>query len=117
MEAQAWARAQGLPLLGDFSTSPSNIALTLSSPQNNTTYRIDPNFDLSSQGLSVEAVSGYRFSKITLYVDGAPFAELSSPPYQGWWILSEGAHRFWAEGFTSNGEKVRSEEVVIEVIK
>ncbi|RPJ21034.1 MAG: penicillin-binding protein, partial [Chloroflexi bacterium] len=49
VEAQAWAREQGIPLLADFSQTAENVAqgsndLLLVSPHPNTTYRIDPNF-------------------------------------------------------------------------
>lgn len=117
LQAQAWASSQGMHLLGDYIPTSTNIDLTLISPQDNTTYRIDPNFDLSSQGLSIEAATGQGFSRILFFVDGNSLAEISSPPYQAWWILSEGQHRFWVEGLTPDGMKVRSDEVVIEVIK
>jgi len=41
---------------------------------------------------------------------------LSSPPYQVWWTLSTGEHRFWAEGVNGNGERVRSDVATITVV-
>jgi membrane carboxypeptidase/penicillin-binding protein PbpC len=117
LEAQAWARSQGLSLLGDYAPISPDAALTLISPQDNTTYRIDPNFDLASQGLSIEAAAGQGFSKIIFFVDGVPIAEVSTPPHQSWWILSEGRHRIWAEGVTLEGVKIKSDEVIVHVVK
>ena len=118
VEAQPWARAQGLPLLVDFQqNTDSNQAnsLALISPTPNTTYRITPNLDLSAQQLSVEATASQSFSKIIIYVDGKVLATFSNPPYQAWWTLSAGEHQFWAEGVTSNGEAIKSDIVTVTV--
>jgi len=120
VEAQTWARAQGLPLLVDLQQNTESIqanSLTLISPTPNTTYRITPDLDLSAQELSVEAVAGQSFSKVTIYVDGNILAALSNPPYQTWWTLSAGTHDFWAEGTTANGESVTSGHVTINVLR
>jgi membrane carboxypeptidase/penicillin-binding protein PbpC len=119
VEAQSWAWAQGLPLLADFQQN-GNIAqadsLALISPTPNTTYRITLDLNLSAQQLSVEAVAGPGFSKVTIYVDGKILSAFSGPPYQAWWTLSEGNHRFWAEGAKANGETIQSEVVTITVL-
>ena len=119
VEAQPWARAQGLPLLVDFEqNNVSNQAnsLALISPTPNTTYRITPKLDLSAQQLSVEAVASQSFSKVTIYVDGNPLQTLSAAPYQAWWTLSAGEHRFWAEGATASGETIKSDVVTVTVL-
>jgi membrane peptidoglycan carboxypeptidase len=116
IEAQAWARSQGLPLLADYSLESTEQYLRLVSPLNGATYRIDPTFDLSAQQLSIEAI-GQGLTQVTLFADGIPLASLSLPPYQAWWQLSEGSHRFWVEGKDASGQIVRSEDVVIEVVK
>jgi len=41
---------------------------------------------------------------------------LSSPPYQAWWALSAGEHRFRAEGVNVNEEIVKSEIVTVMVL-
>ncbi|HLF72852.1 MAG TPA: penicillin-binding protein 1C [Anaerolineales bacterium] len=121
VEAQAWAREQGLPLLPDYSQIAENVSqqenqLVLLSPRPNTTYRIDPNFDLSSQQLQIEVAVGGGISQVTIWVDGNLLTTLSSPPYQAWWTLSAGEHRFWAEGVNAVGETVKSDVVTITVI-
>ena len=120
VEAQPWARTQGLPLLVDFkqnndSANPTNN-LALISPTPNTTYRITPKLDLSAQQLSVEAVASQTFSEVTIYADGHPLQTFSAAPYQSWWTLSAGEHQFWAEGTTTSGETVTSDIVTITVI-
>ncbi len=121
VEAQNWAREQGLPLLTDLVQAGNNISqqpdqLVLLSPPPNTTYRIDPDFDLSSQQLQIEVEAGGEISQVTIWVDGNLLMTLSSPPYQAWWTLSAGEHRFWAQGTNANGEIVKSEVATITVL-
>ncbi len=120
VEAQPWARSQGLLLLADFkqNTAAQNAdALMLVSPIPNTTYRITPDIDSSAQQLSVEAVAGQSLSQVTIYVDGETLAAFLNPPYQAWWTLAAGEHQFWVEGVNGEGAKVRSDTVTIRVIQ
>jgi len=117
--AQGWARGQGLPLLADLSISADNSrqsAINLFSPHPNTTYRLDPNFDQNAQQISVEAGAGQGITEVTLWVDGNLLAKFSSVPYQAWWPLTVGEHRFWAQGVGATGEMVISEVVTITVV-
>ena len=59
---------------------------------------------------------GQGISQVTIWVDGHVLATLSSPPYQAWWALAAGEHRFWVEGVNGNGEMVKSEMVAITVV-
>jgi len=59
---------------------------------------------------------GQGISQVTIWVDGNLLTTLSSPPYQAWWTLSAGEHRFWAEGVNANGETMKSEIVTITVL-
>ena len=127
VEAQPWARTQGLPLLADFKqnatlrpgsgqASQNANELMLVSPTPNTTYRITSDLNQSAQQLSVEAAAGQGFTKVAIYADGKVLSTFSNPPYQTWWTLSAGQHSFWAEGIASNGESVTSEHVTINVL-
>jgi membrane carboxypeptidase/penicillin-binding protein PbpC len=117
--AHPWARSQGLPLLADIPSSSayplSNPLVALISPRPNATYRLDPTFNASAQKLLIEAVVGAGISQVTIWVDGIPLATLTESPYQAWWQLSVGEHRFWATGMTINGETVTSEVIVVTV--
>lgn len=116
---QGWARAQGLPLLADLASSADFVqggAISLVSPLPNTTYRLDPNFEQSAQQLLVEAAAGQGLTDVTLWVDGNLLSTLNTAPYQAWWPLAQGEHRFWAQGVTSAGETVTSEMVRITVV-
>lgn len=120
VEVQPWARAQGLPLLADFKqneVSQSSNELVLVSPTPNTTYRITPDLDISSQQLPVQALVGTGFTQVTIYVDGKPLQTFSAPPYQTWWELSAGEHQFWVEGVNANGEVIKSDVVTITVVR
>jgi hypothetical protein len=119
-QAQPWARAQGLPLLADVSQNSGALGqagdLVLLSPRPNATYRFDSNFDRSAQQLLVEAAAGQGISQVTLWVDGELLASFSAPPYQAWWPLAPGEHRFWAQGLSAEGESVTSEGVSVTVV-
>lgn len=112
VEAQDWARSQGLRLMD---VANSTIGLTLTSPVNNTTYRITSDLDLSAQQVAVSALTDTDLTQLTFFVDGLEIVSFSSPPFQTWWTLSVGVHRFWAEGLAVNGELLRSSEVTITV--
>ena len=121
VEAQPWARSQGLPLLADLKqgagiASIQANSLALISPTPNTTYRIAPDFNQAAQQLSVEAAAGQGVSQVKIYVDGGVLAAFSGPPYQAWWTLSAGPHIFWVEGVGANGEAVTSDIVTITVL-
>ena len=118
IEAQDWARSQGLPLLDDANATPgATSGLTLISPTDNTTYRITPDLDLSAQQLALSALTEADLAQVTFFVDGSALGTLSAPPYQTWWMLSIGEHRFWAEGVTANGQTVKSNVVTITVVE
>jgi membrane carboxypeptidase/penicillin-binding protein PbpC len=133
VEATDWAHTQGLPLLADYHMESGSLShsqgvlpnlrerapdsIMLLSPHPNTEYRIDPNLDLSVQQIQIEVAAGQGISDITIWVDGNLLSNVSSPPYQAWWTLSAGEHRFWAEGTNVQGERVKSEVVTIGVVK
>ena len=93
--------------------SSQGAAISILSPRPNTTYRLDPNFDQSAQQLLVEAAAGQGITNVTLWVDGKLLATLDAAPYQAWWPLTVGEHRFWAQGVTATGETVISETVTV----
>jgi len=120
-EAQAWARSQGILLFSDYSQSSGNTSqqsngLVMLSPHPNAVYRLDPGFEPSAQQLQIAVAAGAGLSQVTIWMDGNLLAALTSPPYQTWWTLSPGEHRFWAEAVNENGQFVKSETVTITVI-
>lgn len=117
LEAQAWAKSQGLPLLVDVGDSGG---LILTSPTDNATYKITPDLDLTAQQLALSVQTASDFDQVTFFVDGLPLEtrEASSvSPYQTWWTLSVGIHQFWVEGIKSNGEIVKSNVVTVTVVE
>jgi penicillin-binding protein 1C len=116
--AQPWARSQGLTLLADIShaSETTRPQIALISPRTNTSYRLDPTFDPSAQQILIEAVADAGITQITLWVDGVQLAVLAASPYQAFWQLSVGEHRFWATGVTASGEMVTSETILITVV-
>jgi penicillin-binding protein 1C len=117
---QRWAHSQGLQLLSDFSNETSktgSAALTLTSPQSGSSYRLSDQTALSAQQIPVEILAGTGVTHITLWVDGQRFAAFESAPFRLWWPLTEGAHEFQAHGVDGNGETVISNVVEIMVTK
>lgn len=116
LEAQAWAKSQGLPLLVDVGDSGG---LILTSPTDNATYKITPDLDLAAQQLALSVQTASDFDQVTFFVDGLPLEtrEASASPYQTWWTLSVGIHQFWVEGIKSNGETVKSNVVTVTVVE
>lgn len=119
IEAIPWARAQRLPLLADYvqeEVDDQHPPLALLSPRPGATFRLSPAFDPSAQQIEVAAVAGGTFSQVTIYVDDVVLAAFSQPPYQVWWPLQIGEHRFWVEGITPDGQTFTSEIIQIYVI-
>ncbi len=118
LEAQTWARSLGYPLLDDATgfASPAG-GLILTSPKNNTTYRISPDLELGAQQLEFSTLTDSSLAQVTFFVDDIALTTISAPPYQTWWMLSAGEHRFWVEGVSINGEVMKSNVVTIKVVQ
>jgi hypothetical protein len=119
--AQPWARARGMLLLADLAAGSAGMefesAIVLLTPHDQTTFHLASDFEQQAQQLLVEAAARAGFARIMLVVDGMTLATLEAPPYQAWWPLAEGTHRFWAEGVSEDGSVVRSTVVEIVVEK
>ena len=118
ISAQPWARSQGLPLLVDIPQAAEGATkpqIMLISPRTQTNYRVDPTFNAEAQKILIEAVAGTGITQVTIWVDGVALVTLTGSPYQAWWQLTLGEHRFWATGLTMDAETVMSEVVVVTV--
>jgi penicillin-binding protein 1C len=123
----AWARAEGLLLLDDSLLAGSDTAtpaalsagvshIHLISPDPQTKYRLTTAVPAAAQKLPVEAVAAAHMQTITLWLDDAPLATLTNPPYRVWWPLTPGVHTMWAEGVDEGGTAVQGERVTFEVL-
>ena len=92
-------------------------ALVMSSPDAGAVYRLDPGLPRDAQQIEVSAWlgAGTQLSQVTLLVDGMPLARLGASPYVAPWRLEPGLHVFSAEGVAANGDRVRSNQVQVEV--
>ncbi len=122
-ELHPWAREEGLLVLDDLllaSAADADTAVApihLISPDPNTKYRLSTAVPPTAQQLPVEAVAAANMQAITLWLDGAPLATLTSPPYRIWWPLTPGVHTMWAEGVDGDGRRVSSEPITFEVLE
>ena len=115
-EAQAWAREHNLPQPSSASASPTP-QLRITSPDAGAVYRIDPAQPREAQKIVISVVSDAQFEQIKLFIDDLPVVQFTSPPYAHLWRLEPGTHTFSAVGFTSDGEKVSSGAITVEVFK
>lgn len=118
IEAQAWARLQGMPLLADFQPSifGETQPLILSSPAPNSTYVFYNHLDPAVQQIPIQLAIGEGVTQITVWVDGNLIARLNQEPYETWWQLSIGEHHIWAEAVNANGEQIKSDVIIVNVL-
>ena len=138
-EAQSWARQHGIPQPPPASSAESSVStsgsqtagtavsvqdrstvvlrLTMSSPDNGSTFLLDGGLPRDAQRIVVSAYpsqdGGLR--QVTLWVDGLLLSRFMAPPYETLWQLSPGVHSFWAEATSAGGDQIKSEEVRITV--
>jgi 1A family penicillin-binding protein len=112
----------GQPVLGDSQTvalmpGDRELPVVLSSPDSGAVYRLDPGLSRSAQRILVSARpgAGVSLARVTLLVDGWPFAQLDAQPYEALWQLTPGIHLFSAEGVDVYGERLVGNQVRVEV--
>lgn len=120
-EIENWARNQGWLLLADleegFDINENDALIELISPTPKTVYRIDPNFDISSQQILVEAKVNSEIEAVSFWIDGEMVHFVDEAPFETWWQLEFGEHQFWVEGVSvDNGNSYSSEIVSISVV-
>ena len=123
-EFQEWARENGMaqplpderPKTKDQSApvvGPSSL-VSLTSPDPNRTYRLDPGLPPNAQKLPVTArLSPQLDAPVTLLVDGAPFASVHGPDYTAWWPLTRGRHTLQAAVTLPDGQTAASEPLTV----
>jgi len=117
LEAQAWARAQGMPLLGDFQVVMGlEQGLRLASPAKNSTYVFYAHLDPTAQQIPIQVNVGEGITQVTVWVDGVLYQTMNEAPYETWWQLSLGEHQIWAETTTANGERIKTDIVTVHVL-
>lgn len=124
LEAENWAKANGTFLLRDIQSRSqeviidnlsSKVQLIISSPPQNSLYRISHKAPLESQSIKISALTSLNLRSVKLWIDDQLLAELSSPPFETWWNLQAGNHQVWAQALLSNGELVSSLPVTFTV--
>lgn len=114
VEAQSWARGEGILLLSDFQTSGEGGAdtpLLLLSPGPNTVYYLSSDMPQETQRIHLEALAQVAVEEVTLWVDEEVIAAFSQPPYEAWWTAEVGEHWVWVEATTLAGKEITSERV------
>lgn len=118
VQAQRWARSQGLQLLSDFGEPDTKKEILLMiSPQPGATYHISDQLERSVQQIPLEALAGAGLGSVSLWVDGQQYSSFLAAPYVSWWQLVEGTHQIWAQARSPSGLVIRSETIEIIVTK
>ena len=84
-------------------------------PNDGDVYAVDPVLRPEYQTVRLSAIAPPEISHLTWYVDDAPWESVASP-FQTAWPISPGTHRIYAEG-EQNGKTVRSQEIIVYVVK
>lgn len=78
-------------------------------------FALSPGVPAERQRAEIVAVAPAGTAELTIYVDDAPLATFSAPPYRALWRLRPGRHRARMEARDAHGVVVRSDEVAFEV--
>jgi membrane peptidoglycan carboxypeptidase len=128
LEAQSWARIEGLTLLSDLqarnglnsaqggSLGANQAALQIVSPAANSLYRLSSTYDQEAQRIQVAAVSAPGLREVSLWLDGRQLAGFSQAPFEIWLPLEVGDHQVWAQALGQNGEVVESPRIQFQVL-
>jgi hypothetical protein len=112
VEPEASGQVNSPLLLG--SPSPP---LSLTSPDPNRVYALDPGLPASAQQVPLTALPQDALSAgtpgITLLADDVPLAIVAAPDYTVWWPLTAGRHTFRAVATRADGSRVESEPVTV----
>ena len=114
IEAHAWARREGIPLLADLQPAApqeSEETIFMVSPGQNTTYYLSEQVPAETQRIHIQAAVQLNAQEVSFWVDGERIASLSAPPYETWWPAEEGEHQVWAQAITTEGDEILSEIV------
>ena len=100
------------------SIQPS-FELILTSPDQGSRYRLSLEIPEAMQQITVAArlAGGVSLNQVTLLADGRPLATMDRPPYQVLWPMTIGTHIFTAVGVDAEGNEMRGDRVVIEVVE
>ncbi len=126
-EFREWAREKDIPqpvavdrpaLEGPSQPQgPTTFDLQITSPDPNRSYRLDPGLPRNAQRLPITARPGpgigSQDASVTIYLDGAPLAEVQAPDFTAWWPLARGRHTFQAVVTGLDGKVKRSDPVVV----
>ena len=110
---QETTRKRNAPLLA---RTPAPL-LSLTSPDPNRVYALDPGLPASAQQVPLTALPQDELSAgtqgITLLADGVPLAIVAAPDYTAWWPLTAGRHTFRAVATWADGSRIESEPVTV----
>ncbi len=125
VEAHAWARREGIPLLVDvqvsgiedqesgsgYQESGQENAIFIISPGQNTTFYLSEQVPAETQRIHIQAAGQVQAQEVSLWVDGESIATFDQAPYETWWPAEVGEHQVWAQAITTEGDEIRSEIV------
>ncbi|MBV9789941.1 MAG: PBP1A family penicillin-binding protein, partial [Chloroflexi bacterium] len=127
-EAETWMDRVGMPRVpqqicplpdatADQAATDAQIALdvqaepVLSSPVSGSIFSLSRGIPTERQQIEIQARAGGDIASLTIYIDGAPLATFSGPPYRAFWPLTPGLHRAHVVTKDRQGSQRISEQV------
>jgi len=119
---RGWAIGQGMLLWDAQAAQPSSLTdhaasslphLTLTSPEINAHFFLDPRLPAATQQLQLAiAYNGQTpLRAVQYWLDGELVAEAQAPPWAAWWPLQVGEHRLRVRAVTQAGEQMQTDEI------
>lgn len=127
-EAETWMNRVGMPRVpqqicplpdaaADETATDAQIVLeaqaapVLSSPVSGSLFSLSSGIPAERQQIEIQARAGGAVASLTIYVDDAPLATFSGPPYRAFWQLAPGLHRAYVVTTDQQGNQRTSEQV------
>ncbi|HEY0602746.1 MAG TPA: transglycosylase domain-containing protein [Herpetosiphonaceae bacterium] len=127
-EAETWMIRAGIPRVpqqicplpdaaADQVATDAQIGLAaqaepvLSSPVSGSIFSLSAGIPAERQQIEIQARAGGDVANLTIYVDDAPLATFSGPPYRAFWQLTPGLHRAHVVTTDRQGNRRTSEHV------
>jgi hypothetical protein len=107
------------PVSASHSSNLPSFQLILTSPDQGSRYRLSQEIpeELQQVAVAVRPVDGIALDQVTLLANGRRLATLTHAPYQILWPMTVGTHVFTAVGKDAQGNTLKANDVIIEVIQ
>lgn len=116
-EARTWAAQHGIPAppLGAVPVGENDIPVRLLSPDPYTVFQLTPFTPLETQRILLRVTTPANTVRIQYLLDGALLGEVTTYPFEMWWVLTPGEHFLQAVATLDSDETIQSEDIYFRV--